>query len=202
MARTKPEDPAAPDGRTYEVVRAQHPPRGNPVPEPTPRSVVPLDGCKYCGVVESGHTAGGHRWVVRTRAEWRDIALAQADTMAAQATRIRELVRENDDEKSNAEAAHDMAHQYARRCGVDTTRDDVLAYVDQYWRARGALERQLDRLDGVRTAVAGVVTILEDIMLRQHREVPTADVVKALVKVLDGARASTAARYLRPAVEG
>lgn len=82
--------------------------------------------------------------------------------MGEQAVRIRELIRERDHEKGQAEAAYDLAERYARQAGVDVTRDDTLKYVEQYWRQRGNFERDWCALESMRWEVWQLLLQIED----------------------------------------
>jgi len=84
---------------------------------------------------------------------WEHIACSQAEDVNEQAAQIRELIRERDREKSQAEAAYDLAEQYAREAGVDIGRHDTLRYVEQYWEQRGNFERDWTALEGFRWEV-------------------------------------------------
>lgn len=88
--------------------------------------------------------------VLHTRAcpqRWPAVAQHQAETIAEQADTIRALIAERDAAKDAAEGAYDLAEQYARRAGVDLTRQAALRYVAEYWRLRGDFERSWHRLE-------------------------------------------------------
>lgn len=109
------------------------------------------------------HARGGPR--ASCPRQWEHIACSQAETMETRAAKIRELIRERDHEKSQAEAAYDLAEQYARRAGVDITRDDTLKYVEQYWQQRGNFERDWTALESFRWEVWQLVVQLDEGLL-------------------------------------
>ena len=93
---------------------------------------------------------------------YRDIAMSQAETLNEQARRIRELIRERDSAKSDREAALDMAEQYARRAGVDVSREDLLRGVADYWRHRRDRESWVSKLETFHWDVLTTVREIED----------------------------------------
>lgn len=126
--------------------------------------------------------------------DFETIAISQAEEMNKQAERIRELIRERDREKSNAEAAYDLAEQYARRLGVDIGRDDVLKYVEQYWDQRGGLEKRVNELETFRWDVFQIHRELkaasEDVLLATT----CPDLVPRLIKRIEAINRSGPAR--------
>lgn len=141
-----------------------------------------------------------------TVADFEAIAMSQAVTMARQAERIRELIREREAAKSTAEAAYDMAEQYARKSGHDIARDDVLRYVEDYWQARGNFERRCTELETFHWDILGLLRDLEAgivdgrAMATPGREL--AERVAARIKAVNqpGGRRKAADLFSRPAV--
>jgi hypothetical protein len=99
------------------------------------------------------------RWCQRY---FEHLALSQAETLRQQAEHIRELIGDKDAAQSKAEAALDMAEQYARKAGHDISRDDVLRYVEHYWELRGRQEKHFSCLETLHWDVLGIVRDLED----------------------------------------
>lgn len=77
---------------------------------------------------------------------WEHLALSQAAALGKAEQANRALIRERDAAKGDAEAAYDLAQQYAQQAGHVIGPDDVLRYTVQYWQARGAFEKTADRL--------------------------------------------------------
>lgn len=93
---------------------------------------------------------------------YRDIAMSQAETLNEQARRIRELIRERDAAKSDREAALDMAEQYARKAGVDVSREDLIRGIEDYWRHRGDRESWVSKIEAFHWGVFATVREIED----------------------------------------
>lgn len=93
---------------------------------------------------------------------YRDIAMSQAETLNEQARRIRELIRERDAARSDREAALDMAEQYARKAGVDISREDLIRGVEDYWRHRRDRESWVSKLETFHWDVLATVREIED----------------------------------------
>lgn len=120
---------------------------------------IALDDCPTC-------RNGGDRACPRF---WEHVACSQAKDLNRRAERIRELIRERDHEKSRAEAAYDLAEQYARKTGADINRDQVLRYVTAYWEQRGQFERAWTDLETFRWDIVQLVYVKLENGLRKGR---------------------------------
>lgn len=72
------------------------------------------------------------------------------------------LVHGRNEWSDRAEAAYDLAEQYAQRCGIDISRDDTLRYVNQYWDVRKNIEERLSRLEAFLNFMLGTASELAE----------------------------------------